>query len=97
MGLHVSTSGGLSGISSDNQISTVASSSSIISAEMTFFLRVPERFFIDELGGLGHNLTLGMTKICSFSCASLSYSGTYRAMYSIMSIGDAVSTVDSAT
>ena len=86
---------GLGGILSSSRISIVASSSSIISAEMDFFLRVPKFFFVDELGGSGRNLTLGMNRTCSVSIPSPSCGGTYLVVSSIMSIGDTVSMTDS--
>ena len=62
-----------------------------------FFLRLPERFPINEPDGYGCNLTIGINGTRSTSSTTSTCGGTYPAVSSIMGVGDVVATPDSAT
>ena len=79
------------------QIPIIAFSFLIRSVETTLLLREPERFFVDEPGGSGGNLTSEMTRTCSFSNPIPTYSGTYPTVSSIMSVGNTISLTKSMT
>ena len=60
------------------------------------FLRLPDGFPIDELGGSSLNHTIGITGLYVISFATMNFRGTYPVVSSIMSVVDTTTTPNSA-
>ena len=67
--------------------------SSYSSGSVVSFLRVPDRFLFDGLGGSGRKVTRRITDDCATSSSTTGYGGTNAVVYSIMGISEGVSTL----
>ena len=95
--LILDTSSFLGAIYGVSIVTHYVSSSSSGGSIGAFFLRLPEHFPVDDPGGSGLNLTSGINGICLASSTTMVCDATYTTVYSIMRVGDEVTTPDSAT